>query len=54
MKLSSSDIGNLDKSISNLFECNPLPEAEVKFICDKVLSLKKIIFATKFLRQNPF
>lgn len=37
MKLSNSDIGNLDKSISDLFECHPLPEAEVKFICEKVL-----------------
>lgn len=38
MKLSNQDIGNLDKSISDLFECHPLPEAEVKFICEKVLS----------------
>ena len=37
MKLNNQDIGNLDKSINNLFECQPLPEAEVKFICEKAI-----------------
>ena len=39
MKLSTSDIGNLDKSISDLYDCHPLPEADVKFICEKVFIL---------------
>lgn len=36
MKLTSTDIQNLDRQISDLMECKPLPEAEVKFLCDKV------------------
>lgn len=34
-KLNNSDIGNLDRQIAELMECKPLPEAEVKFLCEK-------------------
>lgn len=27
------DYGNLDKQIAQLFDCKPLPEAEVKQLC---------------------
>ena len=48
MKLNNSDVGNLDKAINDLFECHPLPEADVKFICEKVpFSLKIIIIIFK-------
>ena len=33
------DIGNLDKQIAELLQCNPIPEAEVKHLCEKVSSL---------------
>lgn len=29
------DYSNLDKQINQLFECKPLPEAEVKQLCEK-------------------
>ena len=32
---SSFDYGNLDRQIAQLFECKPLPEAEVKQLCEK-------------------
>ena len=35
-KLTNNDISNLDKQISELMECKPLPEADVKFLCEKV------------------
>ena len=31
----SFDYGNLDRQIAQLFECKPLPEAEVKQLCEK-------------------
>jgi len=34
-KLNNSEIGNLDRYISSLLECKPLPEADVRFLCDK-------------------
>jgi len=34
-KFNASDIANLDKQIEQLLECKPLPEAEVKNLCDK-------------------
>ena len=53
MKLTSQDIGNLDKSINDLFECHPLPEAEVKFICEKVfLILNCNIYRSKGKRNS--
>ena len=38
-KLNNSDIGNLDRQITELMDCKPLPEAEVKFLCEKVLAI---------------
>jgi len=35
-KLSSNDVTNLDRQIEHLLECKPLPEAEVKALCEKV------------------
>lgn len=34
-KLTSADAGNLDKQIQHLYQCKPLPENEVKQICEK-------------------
>lgn len=36
MKLTSTDITNLDKQIETLFDCKLLTEAEVKNLCEKV------------------
>jgi len=33
--LANSDVMNLDKQIEHLLECKPLPEAEVKALCEK-------------------
>lgn len=41
--LNNSDISNLDRQIADLMDCKPLPEAEVKFLCEKVKN-KKYIF----------
>ena len=35
-KLSSNDVTNLDRQIEHLYECKPLPENEVKALCEKV------------------
>ena len=35
MSLTRTDIGNLDKIISTLYECKLLPESEIKFLCEK-------------------
>ena len=50
MKLSYQDIGNLDKSISDLFECHPLPEAEVKFISEKVF-IKFVVYSNEIFKS---
>jgi len=34
-KLANSDVTNLDRQIEHLLECKPLPEAEVKALCEK-------------------
>jgi len=34
-KLNSSDVSNLDRQLEQLFQCKPLPEAEVKALCEK-------------------
>lgn len=34
--LSLDDISNLDKHIEQLMDYKPIPEHEVKFLCDKV------------------
>lgn len=34
-KLTNTDVGNLEKQIEQLLDCRPLPEAEVKALCDK-------------------
>ena len=35
-EISSTDIGSLDVQVSQLMQCKPLKEAEVKFLCEKV------------------
>ncbi|EAR82035.1 serine/threonine protein phosphatase 2A (macronuclear) [Tetrahymena thermophila SB210] len=35
-KLTSSDLGNFDKYIEQLWQCKPLAENDVKILCDKV------------------
>lgn len=41
-KIVKTDFGNLDKQIADLMGCNPIPELEVKLLCEKVsLSLTK-------------
>mgnify|MGYP001591867411 CR=1 FL=1 len=55
MKLSASDISNLDKSISELINCIPLPEADGKHLCDKaILNIIKNYFLLIFYRQKKF
>lgn len=34
--LNMGEIGNLDRQIETLMECKPLPENEVKALCDRV------------------
>lgn len=31
------DIGGLDKQIEYLFQCKPLPEADIKQLCERVI-----------------
>ena len=39
-KFNQSDIANLDRQIEQLLDCKPLPEGEVKALCEKVSFLK--------------
>lgn len=48
--LSMAEIQMLDKEISQLGECKPLSETEVKQLCDKVITLKGLIMLGK---RNP-
>jgi serine/threonine-protein phosphatase 2A catalytic subunit len=34
-EINFSDIGYLDKSIGGLLECKPLPEDQIKALCEK-------------------
>jgi hypothetical protein len=34
--MKNHDIGGLDKQIEYLFQCKPLPEADIKQLCEKV------------------
>lgn len=34
-----AEVSNIDKQIADLFECKPLPEIEVKALCEKVIQL---------------
>jgi hypothetical protein len=34
--MKNTDIGGLDKQIEYLFQCKPLPEADIKQLCEKV------------------
>lgn len=36
MKTSGFDYSNLDRQISDMFKCKPLPEQEVRALCEKV------------------
>ena len=42
------EVQNLDRQIETLMKCKPLPESEVKILCDKVFPIfknrEKIIF----------
>ena len=38
-EMSSTDIGGLDIQVTQLMQCKPLKEAEVKFLCEKVTIL---------------
>lgn len=46
----SGDHANIDKQIAELLTCKPLPEAEVKTLCEKVNSLR--LRPRKFLQKN--
>lgn len=37
-KLTSADASNLDRQIQHLYTCKPLPESEVKALCEKVIN----------------
>lgn len=36
MKTTPVEAGNIDRQIADLFECKPLPEVEIKMLCEKV------------------
>lgn len=36
MKTGGFDYGNLDRQIADILTCKPLPEMEVKALCEKV------------------
>lgn len=36
MKTGGFDYSNLDRQITDMFKCKPLPELEVKALCEKV------------------
>ncbi len=40
--LSKGEIDNLDKYIESLLNCVPISEADIKFICDKVINYNYI------------
>lgn len=42
--LNNEDISTLDKQIEQLIDFKPIPEHEVKQLCDKVLSNAQTIF----------
>ena len=46
-KLSKSEISDLDKWISQLKDCQPLEECQVKTLCEKVIKPKNFIFIIK-------
>lgn len=57
MKLSNSEISNLDKWIEQLKSCKPLEEMQVKQLCEKVtkiifLKQKIFIFLSKFRQKK--
>ena len=35
-KSNKTDVSNVDRQIADLLACNPIPEAEVKLLCEKV------------------
>lgn len=41
--LNMADIHVLDKQIETLMDCKPLPETEVKQLCEKVSTLPRAI-----------
>ena len=42
-EINMNDIMILDKSIETLMECKPLPETEVKALCDRVSDIPCLI-----------
>ena len=46
------DFGNLDRQIADMFKCKPLPEYEVKVLCEKVCPHHNIR-PNKYLDNNP-
>lgn len=46
-----AEVSNIDKQIADLFECKPLPEVEVKALCEKVI--QPSLRLNKFCSQNP-
>jgi len=36
----AADYSNLDRQIADILTCKPLPEAEVKALCEKVTTIK--------------
>jgi len=50
------DVTNLDRQIEQLLECKPLPEAEVKHLCEKVQTAHFLLFFNIFLKgqRSPY
>ena len=48
-KLSKSEIGDFDKWIEQLKQCQPLEECQVKILCEKVILIKNNIKYFSFL-----
>ena len=46
-KLSKAEISDLDKWISQLKDCQPLEDSQVKILCEKVIKSKIFIFLIK-------
>ena len=42
------DYNNLDRQISDIFKCKPLPELEVKALCEKVNIISIILRLNKY------
>lgn len=50
MKTTGFDYNNLDRQIADMLKCKPLPELEVKALCEKVVAF--LLRQKKFLENS--